>query len=130
MASRGQYISHPARNPHPRDRFSPTPTLRAAGLMFLRSCYSDHVHHPNRSIWLVPVLYVLLSAFAARAMDMPHYDLDSLVYLSTDIVLATLSVDSQRRFTATVTEPLHGALHAGDRLETLSPFLSFFQPME
>jgi len=62
-------------------------------------------------------------------MDLPHYDLDSLVYLSTDIVLADLSQDAQGNFTATVTESLYGALQPGEKLEGLTPFLTFYQPL-
>ena len=63
-------------------------------------------------------------------MDLPHYDLDSLAYMSTDIVTATMSAGSQQEFTATVADVLYGSLKSGDRLETLSPFLRFFRPME
>ena len=63
-------------------------------------------------------------------MDLPHYDLDSLVYMSTDIVIATLSARSQEQFSATVADVLYGSLKSGDRLETLTPFLIFFRPME
>ena len=66
----------------------------------------------------------------AHAMDLPHYDLDSLAYMSTDIVIATLSVSSKRRFTAAVTESLYGTLRPGDTIDTLSDFLGFFQPLE
>jgi hypothetical protein len=37
---------------------------------------------------------IFLLPAAAVAMDLPHYDLDSLVYLSTDIVIVDLSKDS------------------------------------
>jgi hypothetical protein len=63
------------------------------------------------------------------AMDLPHYELDSLVYLSTDIVVADLAKDTHGNFTATVTEVLYGSLHAGEKLDALSPFLMFFQPL-
>jgi len=62
-------------------------------------------------------------------MDLPHYDLDSLVYLSSDIVIADLSKDANGNFTATVTEALYGALQPGEKLEALTPFLMFFQPL-
>jgi hypothetical protein len=62
-------------------------------------------------------------------MDLPHYDLDSLVYLSTDIVVAAIAKDPHGNFTATVTETLHGSLHAGEKLDALTPFLMFFQPL-
>jgi len=63
------------------------------------------------------------------AMDLPHYDLDSLVYLSTDIVVADLAKDTQGNFTASVTEALYGSLHSGEKLDALTPFLMFFQPL-
>jgi hypothetical protein len=74
------------------------------------------------------VLILLLPAGAA-AMDLPHYDLESLVYLSTDIVLADLSKDSHGNFTAAVTEALLGSLQPGEKLDALTPFLTFFQPL-
>lgn len=64
------------------------------------------------------------------AMDLPHYDLDSLVYLSTDIVLADLSKDAHGNFTARVTESLYGTLPPGEKLDALTPFLTFFQPLD
>jgi hypothetical protein len=66
---------------------------------------------------------------AAVAMDLPHYDLDSRVYLSTDIVIVDLSKDSHGSFTATVTEPLFGSLRPGAKLDAVTPFLTFFQPL-
>src|SRR5260370_37188136 len=63
-------------------------------------------------------------------MTMLHYDLASLVFLSTDIVIANISESADHKFAATVTESLHGALKPGDRLDTLTPFLSFFRPMQ
>lgn len=74
------------------------------------------------------VLILLLPA-GAVAMDLPHYDLESLVYLSTDIVLADLSKDSHGNFTAAVTEALLGSLQPGEKLDALTPFLTFFQPL-
>ena len=63
-------------------------------------------------------------------MDMPHYDVHSLVYMSTDIVVASLAEDAQQRFTAAVTETLYGALRPNERLDKLTPFLTHFRPME
>jgi len=48
--------------------------------------------------------------------------------MSTDIVIATVSVDSERKFSATVEETLYGTLGHGERLESL-PGLSRFQPI-
>lgn len=76
------------------------------------------------------MLAVLLLPLAVSALDLPHYDLDSLAYMSTDIIVATLSVSSRQRFTATVSDTLYGTLKSGDKLETLSPFLELFQPMK
>ncbi|HLY16630.1 MAG TPA: hypothetical protein VKR61_05370 [Bryobacteraceae bacterium] len=78
-------------------------------------------------LWLGMGLVVPL---AACAMNLPHYDLESLVYMSTDVVTATVSVRPEHKFVATVTGAVYGSIAAGDRLETLSDFLGFFQPME
>ncbi|HEY1204060.1 MAG: hypothetical protein ABSH46_20980 [Bryobacteraceae bacterium] len=89
------------------------------------------MRHIVRWLILLPVLAVLLLPFVAEAMDQPHYDLDSLAYMSTDIVIATLSVDTKQRITVTVTDTVYGSLHAGDKLDMLSEFLAgFFRPME
>jgi hypothetical protein len=74
-------------------------------------------------------LLILLLPARGLAMDLPHHDLDSLVYLSTDIVLADISKDARGNFTATVTEVLYGSLHPGEKLDKLTPFLMFFQPL-
>jgi len=71
-----------------------------------------------------------LAPVAAQAMDLHHYDLDSLNYMSTDVVIGTVSVGPERKFTVTVNGTVYGALAAGEKLETLSDFLGFFQPME
>jgi hypothetical protein len=81
-------------------------------------------------VGLVLVLQVLFFARVSDAMNMPHYDLNSLVYMSTDIVIASLSEDADHKFTATVTETLHGSLHANQQLDTLTPFLTYYRPME
>lgn len=87
--------------------------------------------HYAKLLWsVVLVVEALILPLAAHAMDLPHYDLDSLAYMSTDIVTATLSVNSHQQFTATVADILYGSLEPRDRLETLTPFLSFFRPME
>jgi hypothetical protein len=82
-----------------------------------------------RSGQCVLSLLILLLPVGAGAMDLPHYDLDSLVYLSTDIVLADISKDTSGNFTATVTEGLYGSLQSGEKLGALTPFLMFFQPL-
>src|SRR5215469_2328514 len=77
-------------------------------------------------------LVLQISMFLPRvhAIIKPHYDVDSLVYMSTDIVVAKVSEDAQQGFAATVIETLYGSLRANDRIEKLSPFLTFFKPME
>ena len=75
-------------------------------------------------------LVTLLLPVTALAMSLLHYELDSLVYLSTDIVVAHISKDAQGKFTATVIEPLYGSLQPGARLDTLTPFLAFYQPLK
>ena len=83
-----------------------------------------------RKLWRLSLSLMILCSSACWAMNLTHYDLDSLVYLSTDIVIARMSEDAQHSLSATVTETLYGALNPGDRVERLSPFLSFFRPME
>src|SRR5437899_2183858 len=77
----------------------------------------------------VLALLILLLPVGAGAMDLPHYDLDSLVYVSTDIVLADICKDARGNFTATVTEALYGSLQPDVKLDALTPFLMFFQPL-
>jgi hypothetical protein len=71
-----------------------------------------------------------LAPVAAQAMDLYHYDLDSLNYMSTDVVIGTVTARPEHKFTVTVDGIVYGALAAGEKLETLSDFLGFFQPME
>lgn len=77
----------------------------------------------------VLLLVVCLAPLRLQAMDLVHYDLESLVFLSTDIVVANIAESEPQQFTALVVETLYGTLKAGDRIEGLKPFLSFFQPM-
>ena len=66
----------------------------------------------------------------ASAMDLPHFDLDSLAYFSTDIVVARISVDGKAGISAIVLETLSGSLNPGDRVTDLYPFLGpFFTPL-
>src|SRR5262249_40303812 len=91
-------------------------------------CY-PRINMPR--VW--PAVAAFVTVFLPRlltAMNLPHYDIDSLAYMSTDIVVTTLSVDSQKRMTASVTDVLFGGLKPGDVLDKLSLFLSFFQPMD
>jgi hypothetical protein len=88
------------------------------------------MRHRNPWLAFVPVIGLLVSPTLLRGLNQSHLDLDSLTYLSTDLVLATLSVDAPQRFTATVTESLYGSLRPGEKLATLSDFLMFFAPME
>jgi hypothetical protein len=85
----------------------------------------------NRKYSARCVLSVLILILPARsiAMDLPHYKLDSLVYSSTDIVIADLSRDTHGDFTATVRETLYGTLQPGTKLATLTPFLTFYTPL-
>jgi hypothetical protein len=80
--------------------------------------------------FLALVLQISTFPLTTHAIIKPHYDVDSLVYMSTDIVLVRLSEDAQKAFAATVIETLFGSLRPNDRIEKLSPFLSFFNPME
>ena len=63
-------------------------------------------------------------------MDQPHYDVDSLAYMSTDIVLADVAARPDHKYIATVTGILYGSLQVGEKLDKLSDFLQFFCPME
>ena len=71
-----------------------------------------------------------LAPVAAQAMDLYHYDLDSLNYMSTDVVIGTVTARPEHKFTVTIDGIVYGALAAGEKLETLSDFLGFFQSME
>ncbi len=67
-------------------------------------------------------------------MDMPHLDLDSLTFLSTDVVVADLSCTGlpfSRSFhvVATVRETIYGGLRPGAKLDQLSEFLEFYSPV-
>jgi hypothetical protein len=84
---------------------------------------------PSKLVGLMIALQLFFS-LPAQAMNLKSYDLTSLVYLSTDIVIATLSVDKDHKFTATVTESLYASVHPGDTLDTLTGFLSYFEPMK
>ena len=59
-------------------------------------------------------------------MNLPVYDLDSKVYLSTDIVVARISMDEAKHKIATVQETLLGTLPIGTRLDQIDGYLSFF----
>ena len=83
-----------------------------------------HLHFRRCALCLL-----LLLPAAVVAMNLPHYELDSLVYLSTDIVLADISKDAHGNFIATVAETLYGSLRSGEKLDALTPFLMFFQPL-
>jgi hypothetical protein len=84
---------------------------------------------PGCGLYVALALLIFLVPLRAEAMDLPHYDLDSLVYLSTDIVIADVAKDSKGNFTVTVTECLYGSVQSGTKLDKLTPFLMFFQPL-
>ncbi len=93
-------------------------------------CYTAiAMRTPSKLVGLMIALQLFFS-LPAQAMDMKSYDLTSLVYLSTDIVIATLSVDKDHKFKANVTESLYGSVHPGDTLDTLTGFLTYFEPMK
>jgi len=91
------------------------------------ACISMHIRACSQRCALA--LLILLLPARGLAMDLPYYDLDSLVYSSTDIVVADLAKDTHGNFTATVTEALYGSLHPGEKLDALTPFLMFFHPL-
>jgi hypothetical protein len=66
----------------------------------------------------------------ASAMNLQHYDVDSLAFFSTDIVIARIASDGKADISATVMETLSGALKPRDRITDLNPFLGpFFKPL-
>lgn len=83
--------------------------------------------------WTLIRIAVILAALAslsqAWAMNLRHYDLESLAYFSTDIVIARISIDGKSNASATVLEPLSGSLKPGDSITDLYPFLTFFTPL-
>src|ERR1039457_6104772 len=60
------------------------------------------------------------------AMNMPVYDLNSKVYLSTDIVVVQIAIDEAKHKIATVQETLFGTLPIGTRLDQIDGYLSYF----
>lgn len=74
------------------------------------------------------MILLLIALLPARlpAMNMPVYDLNSKIYLSTDIVLVQISTDEAKHKIATVQETLMGALPVGTRLDQIDGYLSFF----
>ena len=78
------------------------------------------------------ILSLLFSclAYPCFAMDLPTFDIDSLVYLSTDIVLATVENRSspQAPSSLIVTKVISGRIQPGTVLDKLDVFLDFFFP--
>jgi hypothetical protein len=72
------------------------------------------------------ILLIALVPSQLPAMNMPVYDLDSKVYLSTDIVLVQISTDGAKHKIATVHETLLGTLPIGTRLDQIDGYLSYF----
>jgi len=75
------------------------------------------------------ILAAAALANRASAMNLRHYDLDSLVYFSTNIVIAQVSIDGKASISATVLETLSGPLKPGQQITDLYPFLAFFTPL-
>lgn len=76
------------------------------------------------------VLFALLPRPVSAAL-IPRYDLESLSYMSTDVVEATLTRYpiaglQEDRFTATVTASITGKFHPGDKISGLD--LSLYDP--
>ena len=72
------------------------------------------------------ILLIALVSSRLPAMNMPVYDLDSKVYLSTDIVVVQISTDNAKHKIATVQETLLGTLPIGTRLDQIDSYLSYF----
>lgn len=101
----------------------------SSGIVNLTSGACTPMHIRAYSQRCAVVLLILFLPARCLAMDLPHYDLDSLVYLSTDIVLADLSKDAHGNFAATVMETMYGSLRPGEKLDALTPFLMLYQPL-
>ncbi len=80
------------------------------------------------------VTFLAIALFASpmglRAMTFPVYDFDSLVWLSTDIVEANVSVHPGGRISVTINRAIIGELKPGDKIDTLTEFLINFRPVE
>jgi hypothetical protein len=77
--------------------------------------------------------FILVTALVPSrlpAMNMPVYDLDSKVYLSTDIVIVQISTDKAKHKIATVQETLLGTLPIGTRLDQIDGYLSYFAKID
>jgi len=83
-----------------------------------------------RCLSLLFLLYAFLFASQARAMPMVrhNYDLTSLVYMSTNIVIANISENQQHKFTVTVTQTLYGSLHY--QITGLERYRGYYKPLE
>jgi hypothetical protein len=71
---------------------------------------------------IILVTLALCVARSCTAALIQTYDLDTLCYMSSDVVVATITRDHvagqqpwQDRFTATVVDPIEGQYHAGDK---------------
>lgn len=81
-------------------------------------------------IWVMLILAAAAFVNRASAMNLRHYDLDSLAYFSTNIVIAQVSIDGKASISAIVLETLSGSLKPGDQITDLYPFLGpFFTPL-
>src|SRR5581483_733883 len=84
-----------------------------------------------RCLSLLFLLYAFLFASQARAMpwrSRHNYNVTSLVYLSTNIVIANISENQQHKFTATVTQTLYGSLHPNDQITGLERYRDDYKP--
>ncbi len=69
-----------------------------------------------RLLWsFLFVVGLTILPIAAPAKILPHYYLDSLTYMSTDIVTAMISDGSPQQITTTVDDVLYGGLKPSER---------------
>jgi hypothetical protein len=72
------------------------------------------------------ILATVVAPAQLLAMNMPVYDLNSKVYLSTDIVIVQIATGETKSRIATVQETLFGNLPVGTRLDQIDGYLSYF----
>lgn len=87
------------------------------------------VRKKSRTRAFVAPAFILVTALIPSrlpAMNLPVYDLDSKVYLSTDIVVVQISTDEAKRKIGTVQETLLGTLPIGTHLDQIDGYLTYF----
>jgi hypothetical protein len=75
------------------------------------------------------VLMLVFAVNSASGVPLKNYGLDSLVFASTDIVIAEIATGGKRDATATVEVTLYGHHQPGDRITNLHNSLSPYDPI-